>query len=771
MKKEIFTLNFLVCCFMLLFCSTRVYAVPAYPYPIEYQLPDGSTITILLNGDERVNWAKTIDGYTLMRNQEGFYEYAVLDAFGDLTCSGIRAKNESERTTIDVSFLSGIQKGLHYSNEQIDLLLQIRNMNNSFTDKLTERELRGGSRDFVGEVHAPVILVGFQGKPFTKTKEDFEALMNQPNYTAGGVTGSVYDYFLASSYGQLQFSVDVFGPYTLSQDIGYYDNNAGGSSQYMAMEGVMAANDDGCDFSLYDVDNDGYVDGIHFIFAGHGQEAGAPAGQAIWSHAWSLWTTLILDGKQIYRYSCSPEFRGSTGSYMTYIGVIAHELSHVFGLPDLYDTDYEGSGGNAVDMGSWDIMASGSWNDSGRTPAYHSAWCKGFLGWVTPITLSSTETITIPNPEIEGVSYRINTATPNEYFLIENRQQTAWDAHIPGSGMLIYHVDENNSGWNDNCINCRPSRRGLYVKQANGGASSTSGHGSSTPYPIANNANFMDVSIPNSKSWAGVNTEKPITEITHNPEERTVTFNFMDNDVKLVQTIANISNRGTVEGYGVYPEGASVTVNATAKQNYAFKEWRKNDVVVSNDAEYTFIVSEHTELTAHFVSTIAAIKTIRLSAGKLTPGFSPTKYEYTVDLDETVTHISITGTPYFENGNVEGNVEEAELHVGNNYFTLTAIAEDGETTADYSITVVQTLIGVSEIENSEINIYPNPAKEYLVIESNAPITDIKIYNSSGKLIDNINNTDNARLLLNTNNYAAGLYYIGVDNRFFKFVKE
>jgi M6 family metalloprotease-like protein len=769
MKKRIFTLNVLVCCFVFLFCSTQVYAVPAYPHPIEYQLPDGSTITILLNGDERVNWAKTIDGYTLMRNQEGFYEYAVLNENGDLTVSGIRAKNESERTAIDVSFLSGIQKDLRYSHEQIDLLLQIRNMNNSFTDKLAERELRGGSRDFVGEVHAPIILVGFQGKPFNKTKEDFESLMNQPNYTAGGVTGSVYDYFLASSYGQLQFSVDVFGPYTLSHDIGYYDNNAGGSSQYMAMEGVMAADEDGCDFSLYDVDNDNYVDGIHFIFAGYGQEAGAPAGQAIWSHAWSLWTTtLILDGKQIYRYSCSPEFRGSNGNNMTYIGVIAHELSHVFGLPDLYDTDYEGSGGEAIDLETWDIMASGSWNDNGRTPAYHSAWCRDLMGWVNSITLSSPETITIPNPEIEGASYRINTATPNEYFLIENRQKTAWDAYIPGSGMLIYHVDENNSGWDDNCINCRPSRRGLYIKQAGGGANSTGGN---APYPIANNANFMDVSIPNSKSWAGANTEKPVTEITHNTEERTITFNFMDDDVYLVQTIANFSNRGTVEGYGVYPEGTSVTVNAIARQNYAFKEWRKNDVVVSNDAEYTFTVSEHTELTAYFVSTIAAIRSIQLSAGRLTPGFSPAKYEYTVNLDETTTHISITGTPYFENGSVEGNVENAELHIGNNYFTLTAIAEDGETTADYSITVIQTLIAIDEIENHQINIYPNPTKEYLVVESKEPVKDVKIYDSNGKLIDNITNTDNARLLLNTNSYAIGLYYISVDNRFFKFVKE
>jgi M6 family metalloprotease-like protein len=54
-------------------------------------------------------------------------------------------------------------------------------------------------------------------------------------------------------------------------------------------------------------------------------------------------------------------------------------LSHVFGLPDFYDTDYE-SQGQSLDTGAWDIMAEGSWNDQGRTPANHTAWSKNYLG-------------------------------------------------------------------------------------------------------------------------------------------------------------------------------------------------------------------------------------------------------------------------------------------------------------------------------------------------------------------------------------------------------
>ncbi|MDL2241255.1 M6 family metalloprotease domain-containing protein, partial [Bacteroidales bacterium OttesenSCG-928-K22] len=576
-------------------------AVTAYPDPIEYRLPDGNSITIMLKGDECVHWAMTEDGYTLMLNHEGYYEYAIIDEFGDLTCSGIRAKNEIERTADDIAFLSNIQKNLHYSNEQIAMLLQITNMKNSFADKLAERELRG-SKDFVGEVHAPLILVEFPSTPFTKTKEDFELLMNQPNYTAGGLTGSVYDFFYASSYGQLEFSVDIFGPYEMEHEVGYYDNNSGGNSQYMAIEAATAAHNEGCNFADYDLDNDGYVDGIHIIFAGYGQEAGAPAGQSIWSHAWSIWMQdLYLDGKRVYRFSCSPELRGNSGSDMTHIGVISHELSHVFGLPDLYDTDYSGTGGNSVDIGPWDIMAGGSWNDSGRTPALHSAWCKDFLGWVKATVISSEESITLPNPADEGASYRIDTSTPNEYFLVENRQKINWDSFIPKSGMLIYHVNENNSGWNSNCINCNPNNRGLYVKQANGGMNSNSTTHANAPYPTETNTSFTDNSIPNSKSWAGGNTNRPITNITHDTEERTISFDFMSGVMAYtIYVNASPTSGGTATGGGTYLHEETATLVAEPKNNYEFVNWTEDGNVVSTDAEYIFEVTESRILVANF---------------------------------------------------------------------------------------------------------------------------------------------------------------------------
>jgi len=361
--------------------TVKVFAVPAYPYPIEYQLPDGTTITITLKGDENINWAVSEDGYTLLRNSEGFFEYAKHAENNDLVLSGIVAKNIDERTIDDTLFLNQIDKDLRYSSEQIYYLLQIKDKRNSFEKRVKEKE-KTGNRDVTGSKTFPVILVGFQGKPFTKTKADFETLFNQPNYTGGGMNGSLYDFFIESSYNKLQFKCDVFGPFTLSGPISDYDDECGGDPRNMAREAFQLAANNGCNFSLYDADGDGYVDGTHIVYAGYGQDAGAPKCQSIWAHQWAFWPPLVLNGKNVYTYSCSAELRDTYGSNINNIGVVAHELGHALGLPDFYDTDYEKSGGQSVDLGGWCLMAGGSWGDGGRTPSMPSAWCKDFLGWV-----------------------------------------------------------------------------------------------------------------------------------------------------------------------------------------------------------------------------------------------------------------------------------------------------------------------------------------------------------------------------------------------------
>jgi len=524
MKKLscLFLCSFL--CLQLFFTQNIAKAVPAYPHPIEFTQPDGSKITIRLKGDEKVRWAETMDGYSILFNKTGTYEYAVLDNENNMIPSGKQVKSESLKSAEEITFLSTIPKGIRYSQAQVQMMKSAWNVYNKESQKAFPTT---GNRNLI------CILIGFTDVPFTKTNEDFTNLFNQINYTTDGATGSVKECYLENSYNKLNLTITVAGPYTASHNMAYYGADNGSqhspNADVLVTEAINAANPT-VNYANFDNDNNGSVDGVYVIFAGYGQEAGGPA-DAIWSHK-SYISPVTLDGKTISTYSCSPELRSNSGSGITRIGVICHEFGHVLGARDYYDTDYA-TGGQYDGTGDWDLMAGGSWNNNGRTPAHHNAYTKTIIyHWANPTVLNSAALITLNNAETDTNSfYRYNTTTSNEYFLIENRQQHKFDAFIPGHGMIIYHVDGNYINTAGNSINTT-SHQGMYPVCANatGNPPTTYGtiNGGGCPFPgTGGKTSFTDATTPNSKSWANVNTAKPITDITENNTNKTISFAFM----------------------------------------------------------------------------------------------------------------------------------------------------------------------------------------------------------------------------------------------------
>src|SRR6185503_2902946 len=145
------------------------------------------------------------------------------------------------------------------------------------------------------------------------------------------------------------------------------------------------------------------------------------------SHKATLPAVYNTDNTKIYGYLTIPEDAK--------IGVCAHELGHLlFGFPDLYDTDYTSEG-----IGNWCLMAGGSWNGNGDIPAHPSAWCKANQGWATVTNVSANGAISIPDVKASRNVFRVwtNGASGTEYFLLENRQQSGYDAQLPGGGLLI----------------------------------------------------------------------------------------------------------------------------------------------------------------------------------------------------------------------------------------------------------------------------------------------------------------------------------------------
>ncbi|MDR0541650.1 MAG: M6 family metalloprotease domain-containing protein [Dysgonamonadaceae bacterium] len=527
MKKLLLILAFL----QVLFNTGEILAIPANPNPVTTVQPDGTSITYYIKGDEKVHWMQSTDGYTLLRNDRQFVVYANRDANGDLIPSEHVYRPETLRSASEKSFLSEIPKNLLFSEQQIQNKLAVWEKPQSLRSDSGE-EINKVS--VTGSKKALCVLVNFSDKNIGYTVADFEKMMNQESYSDNGAIGSVKDFYRENSYGKMDLTVGVVGPYTLPNTAAWYGGNENRWPGF-AQAAIQAAD---ADVDLSEYATNGKLETFHIIFAGYGDES-IDNGKQIWSHK-SQFTTISLpnSGIQASVYSCSPELSGGSGTKMTTIGVVCHELCHVFGSDDYYDTDYASSGGNYPATGRWDLMADGSWNGpsrDGSRPAHINMFQKILYGWVVPDTLQTPLSVTnMPNSVENPVAYVLNPATNNEQYVLENRQKIGFDAYVPGSGLLIYHI--HNSAANG-AINNKTHPQRAYVVCAS--ATTKIPTATTTSYGTVNNANaafasnvvrneFSGNSTPQMFKWNGTSgipvTDKPITEITQ--ASGLISFNF-----------------------------------------------------------------------------------------------------------------------------------------------------------------------------------------------------------------------------------------------------
>lgn len=520
----------------------KLVAVPADTTMKTILQSDKRLLNFYLIGDEAVNFGRTLDGYTILLNKNGDYCYAYLNENGDLLPSNYIASNQNQRTKSENNFLSTINKGLVFSENQIV------ERKAPFTKLETNYPT-------VGDNNLLIVLVSFSDRLFTYTQEDFDSLASQPGYNRNGATGSVKDYYYDVSFGQLNLIPTVVGPYTLSQPMAYYGATGPSFSDVnpkeMVAEACALANND-VDFSQFDMNNDGIVDAVHVIFAGAG-EASTGETDAIWPHRWNFYPSdtfnIEFDGVRLKDYSCSAE---KMGNGMDGIGTVCHEFGHVLGLPDLYDTDYEGTGGQATAINKWSIMASGSYNNNSNTPASFTAYEKYKLNWLQLDTLTLAGEYVLPPLMDSNKAFIITTPFEDEFFIFENRQRTSWDSYIPNDGGLIYHVKESG----DYCINCDPDFQKYDIEEADRNNEATTLPGDVFPSIQFNNF-FTDYSAPNSILWNGDNLNKPITRITRDTSDNCIRFRFMIPDSSAIietshnyERLSNISYK--INGFKIY---------------------------------------------------------------------------------------------------------------------------------------------------------------------------------------------------------------------------
>lgn len=307
-------------------------------------------------------------------------------------------------------------------------------------------------KKLAGIVRTVVLLVDFPDRQHTmeNSKVHYEHML----FGLGSqfTTGSMREYYrrisnfkTGANAAGVDVQGDVFGWFRMPQPLSFYAGTDSGMTDSfprnapgLARDAVMAALAAGVDFKPYDALGEKMVTALFVIHAGRGAEETGERSD-IWSHKW-----VIPDGVDV-----APGLRVST--YLTVpedckVGVCAHEWGHLAARwADFYDT---GESENMVSngLGSYCLMAAGSWGNGGTTPSLPNAMLRMFHGWIAPTLVTKTTPALTLAPAAEGgqciVIQNKKTMTDKQYIIVEYRRRQFQDSFLPDEGVAIYMVDE-----------------------------------------------------------------------------------------------------------------------------------------------------------------------------------------------------------------------------------------------------------------------------------------------------------------------------------------
>lgn len=150
-------------------------------------------------------------------------------------------------------------------------------------------------------------------------------------------------------------------------------------------------------------------------------------------------------------------------------------------------------------------MDYGNYNGGGYRPAGYSAHERWLMGWLEPIELTAATTVSsVPALNDQPQAYLIrNDGYDNEYYIVENRQQQGWDSSLPGSGLVVFHVDFDPDVWTSvlTCPN-HPDYRDddgqivPAIERYNLFHANNSTSYSKWPYPYNSNDSLTNTSVP-----------------------------------------------------------------------------------------------------------------------------------------------------------------------------------------------------------------------------------------------------------------------------------
>jgi M6 family metalloprotease-like protein len=537
--------NVLLSILLVLLTASLLYAGPAVDDFIDIAQPDGTSFKARKFGDEYQNWAETESGYTVVRNKKNKeWEYATRNPDGTLQPSGQKVVPHGKPPEKTPKHLKPPRKVDEEQN-------QSRWMRDSYLERApaalspSSDQGAGGLAYSAGDwTPTPVsgirklivILVNFSDRSLVTSASDWSNSL----FSTATDAKSVVNYYKDNSFNLLTVSPlshsqpqSPAGVVTVSVPYVHPDN---GTPESTWVAAAINAADPFVDFKALDSNGNGYIDRqealVYLIPAGY-EESGTAQVPSVWAHArWFSSGGFSAAGKLFPAYAMSGELNASGVQHP--MGVIAHELGHeMCGLPDLYDTSSHNEG-----LGHFSLMAGGSWGkdvgeSGGVTPTNLDAWSREYLGWTTPITPTTADSLRLDHPlSAPNAAYKLlfPSVSSTEYFLVENRQPVGWDRGLRGmsgfgwwdGGLLITHIDITAGSVGSNDINnyaTNAGRQGVVPVPADDTlCDMLNGLGcrgnATTLFYFGNNSLWSPLTDPNSNYYDGSSTNVTLADIS-----------------------------------------------------------------------------------------------------------------------------------------------------------------------------------------------------------------------------------------------------------------
>lgn len=379
----------------------------------------------------------------------------------------------------------------------------------------------GSPNVVTGQLHLPVIPISYTDLALPYSQADYQAVLFG-DVAPNGRPYTVRTYYRELSGARLLIDGQIMAPVRATNTATFYEQGCNGyrgcpdNGQRMGDLFIQTVDsiskrpggadvwssfdNDGPDLVPNSGDDDGEVDFVVFLQPRVGGECNNIPSPGIWSHKGRL---QFYNGNAKYvtktprknaagqpipgqfltvnSYIVQSGLGGAdacTGTEIMPPAVMIHESGHAFGLPDLYDTSFDGEG-----LGEWSVMASGTFT-SPMSPSSYDAWSLNELGWVAVDTIGGTRQITTRARATADTVFLVKLSAADQYLLIENRQAAQSDTSLlsPGRptsgcvvrcqklpGLLLYHIDLTRiaAGRSTNRVNIA-SQPGVALIQADG---------------------------------------------------------------------------------------------------------------------------------------------------------------------------------------------------------------------------------------------------------------------------------------------------------------